>query len=164
MVAQSTAVSISVSSTGFTVTWSGSSADVTWYVYIYYSTTSTGTYTILTSANYTTASETGDTKTISYSPVGTYYYKATVTTGGPDGFFLILQEQCQQAGSRGGVVAEFRMVHQIRGRREFRAELGVIESTGQLDEAAAAKIRPIRHAAVTQILTVVIEVERMAAR
>ena len=82
MVAQSTAVSISVSSTGFTVTWSGSSADVTWYVYIYYSTTSTGTYTILTSANYTTASETGDTKTISYSPVGTYYYKATVTTGG----------------------------------------------------------------------------------
>ena len=82
MVLQSTAVSISVSGSGFTVTWSGSGATDLWAIYIYKSTTAAGTYTLLTSDSFSTASGTSGTHLVSYSPTGTYFYRAVVTSGG----------------------------------------------------------------------------------
>lgn len=83
MVKQSTAVSISVTSGGFTVTWSGSGPTASYAFYIYNSTTSGGTYSLLTSDSISGGSSVNSgSHLVSYSPTGNYYYIAVVNSGG----------------------------------------------------------------------------------
>ena len=79
-----TSVSISVSGSGYSVTWSGSAVAATsWEINIYSSATQGGTYTLLSTNTVSTGSVTGSTESISDTPTNTYWYIATVRALSP---------------------------------------------------------------------------------
>lgn len=74
-----TSVSISVSGSGYSVTWAGAlSAATSWQIKIFSSETSGGTYTLLSTNTVSTGSVTGSTESISDTPTNTYWFIATV--------------------------------------------------------------------------------------